>query len=313
MAHDDGKGKEGGSPSKLFERKVSALVSDITDMFPRMEMRKSRASPAKVRVTLAEQYPSIKMKSSSANKSRLSTATVQHFSVPEEGLERQNTLQGSSKRDSVGHSAGHFILQEGSFNEDDTVDISTKVMQSDPDRGVINITAFPFVVLTPESAVVQWWEIVTFVFVVAVGYMAPLELAFRGALPSWWPPAHWQLDLCFSIFFCLDFFTKFVISFRDHSGQLEFEPVRLARHYVATFSFWIDLLSAIPFQIIGRQNSVLQLFRLVPIGAYAHHVARSLLGFALTCHILASYRLYCLTGCAQLNFESKRQPSKCLD
>ena len=126
--------------------------------------------------------------------------------------------------------------------------VYTDMMRTQPERGILPINKFPFFVIMPDSTFVTVWNYVVFVGILTVAVMLPVELAFDALLVGRW------MDGVLYAVFIADLALNFTISYRDQAGRYVLEFHRIARHYVHSSAFPIDLLSVVPMSLLGSMG-----------------------------------------------------------
>lgn len=109
-------------------------------------------------------------------------------------------------------------------------------------------------VLHPSSFLRRMWDMLTAGFVIYLSWAIPVLVAF-----DWWTPgimvrtANSFLDFWFVADIVLSFRTGFM-----EYGRVVMDPKRIARHYMYSIWFPIDVIASIPFEflIAGNASSI---------------------------------------------------------
>ena len=121
-------------------------------------------------------------------------------------------------------------------------------------------TAYPNLILTPESPTRWKWDILMSITLMWVSIFTPLQISYFSDSMTWKNIEEWALlftlDRLVDAIFIFDMFVTLRTAWRsEEDGRLRFTQSEATLKYLGTFRtgpgwFWIDLLSVIPFEIL---------------------------------------------------------------
>jgi CRP-like cAMP-binding protein len=126
-------------------------------------------------------------------------------------------------------------------------------------------TAYPNLILTPESPIRWKWDILMSITLMWVSIFTPLQISYFSDSMTWRNVEEWPvlftLDRLVDLIFIFDMFVTLRTAWRsEEDGRLRFTQGEATLKYLGTYRtgpgwFWIDLLSVIPFEILTGANS----------------------------------------------------------
>ena len=120
--------------------------------------------------------------------------------------------------------------------------------------------------IDPRAGFMKRWDVLMIVLISYVALVTPFEIGYLGDATGFLLVLNRTVDVLFAI----DMVVNFFLGYFDEHGQWEFDNKKIAKHYLKGW-FIIDLLSVIPFSLIGQlsgsntlnQLMILRLIRLL--------------------------------------------------
>lgn len=137
--------------------------------------------------------------------------------------------------------------------------------------GLIFPCRYPFMIISCKSVVRLTWDIFLSVIVMTGSFYYPIELAFDNGDGSFWVAN--IFDKIALLFFGADIILTFRTTYFDKNNEEVVESKAIAKHYVRSISFVIDVLCTLPISEIfelfnlnenlGRKFKVLMLIKMI--------------------------------------------------
>jgi len=104
--------------------------------------------------------------------------------------------------------------------------------------------------INPESKFYQWWNIVNSLVIIYIAIFVPYKFSFIEN-----PNEYWDLfDSLIDFFFAVDIVITFFIPYYEGSKFI-ISHWKIAKTYVFSIWFWVDVVSIVPFDKFLNQNN----------------------------------------------------------
>jgi len=101
-------------------------------------------------------------------------------------------------------------------------------------------------IIAPSNRFKARWDIVLGALILYSAFVVPVRVGFLSDTPAW--RIHdIAIDMCFAVDIALNFIT----AYESYNGTLVDDPSRIARHYIFSPWFTIDVCSTFPFDLIS--------------------------------------------------------------
>jgi len=122
--------------------------------------------------------------------------------------------------------------------------------------------------LVPDTPFAYWWEGMTFFLALYIAMWTPLQATFyRSSMAFLDPnpnPVIWTIDRIVDVLLVLDIAISFRTAWMLDNGMIRYNFVEARDKYLKTW-FMVDLISALPTDLINSEMTMLRLLRLIKL------------------------------------------------